>query len=94
MCDCYCSAGLYRINWASPSESFPLYVQLLDLPVYRYSVLLGMTVSVGGLTESLVRYSSTSMYNYLRAHNYKGDAMDKFVETVVQIFKDYQKVDR
>ncbi|XP_046352911.2 tubulin-specific chaperone D-like [Haliotis rufescens] len=82
------------VNWASPFETFPRFVQLLDQPKYRYSVLLGMAVSVGGLTESLVKHSSSSMYNYLRGHNYEGEQMEKFVQTVVQIFKDFQKVDR
>ena len=42
------------MNWAVPGSTFPLVTQLLDLPTFRYSVLLGLTVSVGGLTESLV----------------------------------------
>ena len=42
------------INWSVPHLSFPLMVQLLDLPTYRYSTLLGTIISVGGLTESTV----------------------------------------
>ena len=42
------------LNWALPADTFPCFVQLLSVPVYTHSVLLGMTVSVGGLTESLV----------------------------------------
>ncbi|XP_067672679.1 tubulin-specific chaperone D-like [Haliotis asinina] len=86
--------GTSSVNWSSPLETFPRFVQLLNLPAYRYCVLLGMAVSVGGLTESLVKHSSSSMYNYLRSHNYEGEQMEKFVETLVQIFKDFQKVDR
>ena len=43
-----------QINWAAASDTFPRFVKLLDLPGYRRHVLLGITVSVGGLTESLV----------------------------------------
>lgn len=43
------------VNWNAPSQAFPLITQLLGLPAYRYHVLLGLAVSVGGLTESTVR---------------------------------------
>ena len=43
-----------EINWTAPQFSFPLTVQLLSLPTYRYPTLLGLAVSVGGLTESTV----------------------------------------
>uniref|UniRef100_A0A8C5WFX2 Tubulin-specific chaperone D n=1 Tax=Leptobrachium leishanense TaxID=445787 RepID=A0A8C5WFX2_9ANUR len=42
------------LNWAAPSQAFPKITQLLALPVYQYYVLMGLTVSVGGLTESTV----------------------------------------
>ena len=42
------------LNWSAPSDCFPRVTRLLGLQSYRYSVLLGLTVSVGGLTESLV----------------------------------------
>lgn len=49
----------YReINWAVPNITFPLFVQLLGMPTYTRSILLGLTVSVGGLTESLVSSSA------------------------------------
>ena len=35
--------------------SFPLTVKLLGFDEYCYNTLLGLCVSVGGLTESLVR---------------------------------------
>lgn len=42
------------VNWNAPSQAFPRITQLLALPTYRYHVLLGLAVSVGGLTESTV----------------------------------------
>lgn len=42
------------VNWNAPSQAFPRITQLLGLPAYRYHVLLGLAVSVGGLTESTV----------------------------------------
>uniref|UniRef100_A0A4W3JSU0 Tubulin-specific chaperone D n=1 Tax=Callorhinchus milii TaxID=7868 RepID=A0A4W3JSU0_CALMI len=42
------------LNWSAPSQAFPPITKLLGLPTYQYHVLLGLTVSVGGLTESTV----------------------------------------
>ena len=52
-------------NWGSPGTTFPRFTQLLSLPVYAYSVLLGLTVSVGGLTESLVSPPHTQTPAYI-----------------------------
>lgn len=42
------------MNWNAPAQAFPRITRLLALPSYRYHVLLGLVVSVGGLTESTV----------------------------------------
>ena len=47
---------LEYLNWASSSDTFPNFAKLLSLPTYMYHILLGLTVSTGGLTESLVRF--------------------------------------
>ena len=46
---------MFDLNWTVPQLSFPLTVPLLGLTSYTYSCLLGLIVSVGGLTESTVR---------------------------------------
>ena len=43
-----------EMNWSAPADCFPRVTKLLSLSSYRRAVLLGLTVSVGGLTESLV----------------------------------------
>lgn len=43
-----------EINWLSHSDTFPKFTQMLNLPSYTESLLLGLIASVGGLTESLV----------------------------------------
>uniref|UniRef100_A0AAR2JRZ7 Tubulin-specific chaperone D n=1 Tax=Pygocentrus nattereri TaxID=42514 RepID=A0AAR2JRZ7_PYGNA len=42
------------LNWNAASQAFPHVSQLLRLPVYQYHTLLGLAVSVGGLTETTV----------------------------------------
>uniref|UniRef100_A0A8C4I1L3 Tubulin-specific chaperone D n=1 Tax=Dicentrarchus labrax TaxID=13489 RepID=A0A8C4I1L3_DICLA len=42
------------LNWNAPSQAFQYITQLLGLPQYQRHTLLGLTVSVGGITESTV----------------------------------------
>lgn len=42
------------LNWNAPSQAFKYITQLLGLPQYQYHTLLGLTLSVGGITESTV----------------------------------------
>uniref|UniRef100_A0A672ZUY0 Tubulin folding cofactor D n=1 Tax=Sphaeramia orbicularis TaxID=375764 RepID=A0A672ZUY0_9TELE len=42
------------LNWNAPSQAFQYITQLLGLTQYQYHTLLGLTVSVGGITESTV----------------------------------------
>ena len=64
MCVCLYSVFIFKrlsssesitgINWSVAQSSFPLTVQLLNFDSYSYHTLLGLVISVGGLTESLV----------------------------------------
>lgn len=45
------------VNWSAAHSSFPFTVQALRLEAYSYKTLLGLIISVGGLTESLVSWS-------------------------------------
>jgi hypothetical protein len=45
----------HEINWIAESDTFPRFTQLLALETFTYSVMLGLVVSVGGITETLVR---------------------------------------
>jgi hypothetical protein len=44
-----------EINWNAESDTFPRFTQLLAVETYTYCVMLGLVVSVGGITEKLVR---------------------------------------
>lgn len=85
---------LETLNWSAPSQAFPPITKLLGLPAYQYRVLLGLTVSVGGLTESTVRYSAQSLFDYLKTIRNDLEAMNKFCRTLIQIFKDNLLNDR
>ncbi|XP_072167628.1 tubulin-specific chaperone D-like [Diadema setosum] len=83
-------SDIEELNWAAPSDTFKKITMLLGLPTYQYHVLLGLTVSVGGLTESLVKHSTISLLSFLK--NYKD--LTVFTSNLLKIFSDYQKVDR
>jgi len=59
-----------EINWLSETSTFPKFTELLRLPEYTHGVLTGLVVSVGGLTERLVKTSSTCFFDYLKAQTY------------------------
>ncbi|XP_006635580.2 tubulin-specific chaperone D [Lepisosteus oculatus] len=81
------SGGAETLNWNAPSQAFPHITQLLRLPVYRHHTLLGLTVSVGGLTESTVRYSAQSLFDYMKGIQRDAGEMERFGETLLQIFR-------
>ncbi|KAK2509575.1 hypothetical protein MC885_019062 [Smutsia gigantea] len=82
------------VNWNAPSQAFPCITRLLGLPTYRYHVLLGLAVSVGGLTESTVRYSTQSLFEYMKGIQHDPQALGSFSETLLQVFEDNLLNDR
>ncbi|KAK2536965.1 Tbcd isoform B [Columba livia] len=82
------------LNWNAPSEAFPRITQLLGLPAYQYYVLLGLSVSVGGLTETTLRYSAQSLFGYMKVIQNDPSAMESFCETLLKVFEDNLHNDR
>uniref|UniRef100_A0A8B9FJ50 Tubulin-specific chaperone D n=1 Tax=Amazona collaria TaxID=241587 RepID=A0A8B9FJ50_9PSIT len=82
------------LNWNAASEAFPRITQLLALPAYQYSVLLGLSVSVGGLTETTLRYSAQSLFDYMKKIQNDSSALEGFCETLLRVFEDNLRNDR
>ncbi|XP_046893536.1 tubulin-specific chaperone D [Hypomesus transpacificus] len=82
------------LNWNAPSQAFPRITQLLHLAQYQYDALLGLTVSVGGLTESTVRFSSQSLFDHLKEIQQDRAALGQFENTLLSIFRDHLHNDR
>lgn len=84
------------LNWASASLAFARTVRVLSLPTYKYYVLLGLIVSVGGLTESLVIRKIVEYFIVLNiilkscnfGHGYVGST---FIRLPNQLFKRNRK---
>ncbi|XP_008586512.1 PREDICTED: tubulin-specific chaperone D isoform X1 [Galeopterus variegatus] len=82
------------VNWNVPAQAFPRVTQLLGLPTYRYHILLGLVVSVGGLTESTVRHSTHSLFEYMKGIQSDPQALESFGATLLQVFEDNLLNDR
>ncbi|NWR35105.1 TBCD protein, partial [Tachuris rubrigastra] len=82
------------LNWNAASEAFPRITQLLGLPTYQYYVLLGLSVSVGGLTETTLRYSAQSLFDYMKKIQGDPSAIEGFCETLLKVFEDNLRNDR
>lgn len=82
------------LNWNAASQAFPHITQLLRLHQYQYHTLLGLSVSVGGLTESTVRYSSQSLFEYLKSIQQDVTVLQQFGDTLLLIFRDNLRNDR
>ncbi|NXF07394.1 TBCD protein, partial [Smithornis capensis] len=82
------------LNWNAASEAFPRITQLLGLPAYQYYVLLGLSVSVGGLTETTLRYSAQSLFDYMKKIQRDPSALEGFCETLLKVFEDNLRNDR
>ncbi|CAL7948916.1 unnamed protein product [Xylocopa violacea] len=55
-----------NIEWRMESATFPRFIKMLSYPPYTMNLLRGIIFSVGGLSESLVKYSSVSLFSYLQ----------------------------
>ena len=71
------------VDWSAPSASFPRLVPLLALPTFTLPLLCGLVVSVGGLTESVVRHSSAALVDYLRAA--APEAVERFADALLSV---------
>lgn len=54
--------NMETFHWAVESNTFPIFTKLVHLEPYRERIILGLIVSVGGLTERLVRHKFTLGY--------------------------------
>lgn len=80
------------VKWAVESETFPMFVKMLRLKEYSERMLLGLVVSVGGLTERLVKNSSQSLFNELNSMS--SEEIKLFCSNILSLFNAFQKNDR
>nr|KAJ3417659.1 hypothetical protein HK105_000960 [Polyrhizophydium stewartii] len=91
------------INWLNPRAVFPIMVRLLHVRAVRAEVLTGLVVSMGSLTESLVRHSSSALVEFLGtlpraldASETPNDVLERVhvLDALVQVFVAHHKDER
>ncbi|KAJ3251477.1 hypothetical protein HK103_002381 [Boothiomyces macroporosus] len=53
------------VNWLYSKEAYPAMCKCLHIPVFRDYVIIGIVNNVGGLTETLVKASTSSFSDFL-----------------------------
>lgn len=87
---------LTSINWASAPETFPLCLEVMDIPAYTRSLTSGLMISVGGLTESVVKSSQRALMSWCRRHVQRQNfgLLSTFMKYVLEMFVTHAKCDR
>ncbi|XP_072746914.1 tubulin-specific chaperone D [Anoplolepis gracilipes] len=80
------------IEWRMESATFPRFIKLLSFPPYKIDLLRGIIFSVGGISESLVKYSSVSLFTYLQEIDETG--LRDLCEKILNIFEESHKNER
>jgi tubulin-specific chaperone D len=89
-----------EFNWLVPKTVYPLIVKLLHCSDYRDQVMKGIAISIGGLTESLVRHSSDALVNFLFSlpcsihSSYPPTTVQSIFESILNIFQENIQNDR
>jgi hypothetical protein len=74
-------------------------VKLLVIPEFRFDLLTGLIVAAGGMTESLVRYSSATLIEYVNLLPTDSSpeikiSLTDFAKSLLDIAKHFEKQDR
>lgn len=80
------------INWNNASDTFPRFIKMLNFSPYTDALLRGIIFSVGGLSESLVKYSSVSLFTYLSELN--DTRLQDLLNKILDIFEDCHRQER
>lgn len=83
--------------WNQAAGVYSIVVPLLDLPEYSYHILKGLCVSVGGITESVIKYSLNAMTEYIAATSKKetkDQLLTQLFDNSIKLLKDYAKDER
>ncbi|XP_017022183.1 tubulin-specific chaperone D [Drosophila kikkawai] len=74
------------VLWLFADHTFPLFCELLALPDYSKRVMLGLSASIGQLTESLIKYASSALFQFLRSNP---TMVPRLCSEIVQIFEEH-----
>lgn len=56
-------------NWANAAKTFPLMMKAVNIDAYFADIISGIVISVGGLSESIVKNSTSALLAWVRTLN-------------------------
>ncbi|KAI6660085.1 Tubulin-specific chaperone D [Oopsacas minuta] len=78
----------------NPSESFSITVKAIKLDTYRKSVLSGLVISIGGVSESVIRAASSSLLEQIKEVSQDQELLDRFTVSLTEVYNDCIKQPR
>ncbi|VDL61847.1 unnamed protein product [Hymenolepis diminuta] len=90
----FSNEALKELHWLAGERTFPLFVQLFDFPDFVYQLVLGFSVSVGGITENTVKASAGALRDFLVKHESDEQFMLRLMRTVGRIFANLKEQPR
>jgi tubulin-specific chaperone D len=85
--------GIAYLPWRSADFVFKQVQRFFGSKTYQKSILRGLVTCSGGLTESTMKASQKSLFEYLSKMNGKPEEKRAFVRILIKIFEESQKND-
>jgi tubulin-specific chaperone D len=87
----YLSIGM-DINWADSKVTYRKVVTAMNIPTFFHSIVSGLIISVGALTESVTKYAEEALIDWIRGKILHSDVSEeervqKLGESLIQIFQ-------
>lgn len=79
------------VLWIYADHTFPMFCELLRLPDYSQRLIVGLSASIGKLSESLIKHSSAALYKFLRANPAE---VPRICDDIIQVFAENIQNDR
>lgn len=85
-----------ELNWKLSSVVFPFLGEVLKSETYFHWIISGFVISVGGLTEAIVKDSSKTLLTWCRDKRKDGDvrSISWLARSIHKLFEDYERNDR
>jgi hypothetical protein len=81
-------------NWAVAATTFRKMVATMELLPYHTAVISGLVLSVGGLTEAVVKCSSSALLDWARASKDHGAGLEAFAAVLTSLLDAHAGDDR
>ncbi|KAL4496061.1 hypothetical protein ABPG72_015483 [Tetrahymena utriculariae] len=83
--------------WNQPHGVYPIITPILQLVEYNYYIIKGLSVSVGGITESVVKHSLgalTQFISNISKTQHQNEVFALTFENIIKILNEYAKEER